>query len=127
MVTKVKSSNLDQTDSYDFDDLKKGGREVSVEGWPLVEVSSIMKVSDVIQVLAVASDVNLTQPAFAVGDTIAIHNSLHSTMVCRLLNPSNTIEGIGGTVDPGDDLTIGIGETVYLGARTANILEVLNG
>lgn len=73
----------------------------------------------------VATDLDLTQPTWQVGDYVVIKNSIDSTEVVRLLNPSNTIKGQFGTVSAGDDMIIPAGDTVHLIATATNVLETV--
>lgn len=91
---------------------------------PLVTASTTINPNQLMPIYATVA-VDITQPSFAAGDFVIIHNSPSSTAQVRLLNPSNTITGIYGTISAGDNAIIGAGETVHIYARTSSILEII--
>ena len=92
---------------------------------PLVTAGYTLNANQLLPVLATATPVDLTQPTFAAGDFVIIHNSPASTNTVRILNPSRTILGKNGTVIAGDNLVLAKGDAVHLYARTSTILEVI--
>ena len=78
------------------------------------------------QVLATSGAVDLTLATFAAGDQFTVKNSVDSTQVVTVLNPSYDIKGTSGTAVAGTDVTIAAGQTMVLVAQSASILEVSN-
>lgn len=91
---------------------------------PLVTASTTINPNQLMPIYATVA-VDITQPSFAAGDFIILHNSYASTATVRLLNPSNSIVGKKGTISPGDNAVLEPGDTLHIYARTASIVEVI--
>lgn len=94
--------------------------------WAVIGSSSTVYPNAVYQVLATVGAVDLTLATFATGDQFTVKNSVDSTQVVTVLNPSYDIKGNAGTAAAGTDVTIAAGQTMVLVAQSASILEVSN-
>ena len=75
--------------------------------------------------IVAATDVDITVPTLTAGNEFTIHNSADSVGVVTILNPSNTIKGPVGSISPGEDLILGVGETAHLVATSSSVMEVV--
>jgi hypothetical protein len=80
---------------------------------------------DSYDVEAIATVVEITLPTLEIGKSIIITTRTNSTQLVRVLNPTYTISGGGGSIAPGEDLLIGVGETAQLLATSLTTLGVV--
>lgn len=94
--------------------------------WATITATDTVYPNATYQVLATVGAVDLTLATFAAGDQFTVKNSVDSTQVVTVLNPSYDIKGTSGTAAAGTDVTIAAGQTMVLVAQSASILEVSN-
>jgi hypothetical protein len=77
------------------------------------------------KVVATSAAVDISIPALTVGEIYTTSNSLTSTELVRVLNPSYTIAAPVATVVAGDNIILEPGDTLSLLALTASTMEVI--
>lgn len=75
--------------------------------------------------LATTGAIDITLPTLVTGQVFVLCNSIDSTDVVQVLNPSNTIKGSIGTVPSGTDLILAPSETIVLVVTGALTLEIM--
>lgn len=93
--------------------------------WQELTSSATVAANSMVTVYATSGAVDVTQPAFVKNDFLVVNNDPSSSQTVRILNPSNTVTGIKGSISAGDNIVIAPGSTVHLVARTTNILKVV--
>lgn len=91
----------------------------------LITIAQSVPANSMNNVKAFGSMIDITMPAFAVGDFLVIHCTADSDNLTRLLNPSHAIRGSRNTIVAGDHLTLKAGDTVHLVYVDTNILEII--
>ena len=77
------------------------------------------------QIDASANTIDVTLPVLVIGDSFIYHNLITSTFKVQILNPIETLKGIGGDIAATINMEIEPGQSVQLVATSTTILSIV--
>jgi len=94
--------------------------------WDIPETADFIAVaSESRQIDASLNIIDVELPVLVIGDSFIYHNLITSTFKVQILNPIETIKGIGGDIAAGINMELEPGQSVQMIAKSTTILSIV--
>jgi len=98
----------------------------ALNSWDIPKTADFIAVaSESRQIDASANTIDVTLPVLVIGDSFIYHNLITSTFKVQILNPIETLKGIGGDIVAGINMELEPGQSVQMVAKSAIILSIV--